>query len=103
MGRWKCVQSWKWPNDSSLERTTIMRYMCLIYEDEAAFQNLSDADRNAVYSEYRSLGEALEKEGRFVTGSELTPTRTAATVRVRNGKTEATDGPFAETREQLGG
>ncbi len=80
-----------------------MRYMCLIYEDEAAFQSLSHADRNAVYGEYRVLGEALEKEGRFVTGSELAPTTTAATVRVRNGKTETTDGPFAETREQLGG
>jgi hypothetical protein len=80
-----------------------MRYMCLIYEDEAAFQGLQDADRNAIYNEYRQLGEALTKEGHFVSGSELAPTTTATTVRVRNGKAETTDGPFAETREQLGG
>ena len=80
-----------------------MRYMCLIYENESAFQGLSDADRNAVYDEYRKLGEALTKEGQFVSGSELAPTTTATTVRVRNGKAETTDGPFAETREQLGG
>ena len=80
-----------------------MRYMCLIYEDEAAFQGLQDSDRNAIYDEYRKLGEALTKEGHFVSGSELAPTTTATTVRVRNGKAETTDGPFAETREQLGG
>jgi len=77
--------------------------MCLIYEDEAAFQGLQDSDRNAIYDEYRKLGEALTKEGHFVSGSELAPTTTATTVRVRNGKAETTDGPFAETREQLGG
>ena len=80
-----------------------MRYMCLIYEDEAAFQGLQASDRNAIYDEYRKLGEALTKEGHFVSGSELAPTTTATTVRVRNGKAETTDGPFAETREQLGG
>ncbi|MEW5915930.1 MAG: YciI family protein [Gemmatimonadota bacterium] len=80
-----------------------MRFMCLIYDDEKAFASLSDNDRNAVYGEYRQFGEAIEKSGHYVTGSELAPTTTAATVRVRNGKTQTTDGPFAETREQLGG
>jgi hypothetical protein len=81
-----------------------MRYICLIYENEQAFASLSDADRNAVYSEYRQYGESITKSGNYVTGSELAPTTTTATtVRVRNGKTQSTDGPFAETREQLGG
>jgi hypothetical protein len=80
-----------------------MRFMCLIYDDEKAFASLSDSDRNAVYGEYRQFGEAIEKSGHYVNGSELAPTTTAATVRVRNGKAQTTDGPFAETREQLGG
>jgi hypothetical protein len=80
-----------------------MRYICLIYDDEHAFASLSDSDRNAVYSEYRQYGESITASGNYVTGSELAPTKTATTVRVRNGKTQSTDGPFAETREQLGG
>lgn len=80
-----------------------MKYMCLIYEDEAAWAKRSDSDRQAIYAQYRSLGEDLHKAGQYISGSELAPTSTATTVRVRNGKTQTTDGPFAETREQLGG
>ncbi len=80
-----------------------MQYMCLIYDDEAAFWQLSDAERSAVYSEYRALREEIIKTGHFVAGSQLAPTVKARTVRVRNGSTQTTDGPFAETREQLGG
>lgn len=80
-----------------------MRYICLIYDDEQAFASLSERDRNAMYAEYRQYGEAITQTGNYVSGSELAPTTTAATVRVRNGNTQSTDGPFAETREQLGG
>jgi hypothetical protein len=80
-----------------------MRFICLIYDDEASFGRLSDAERDAVYGQYRKFGEEITKSGHFVDGSELAPTQTAATIRVRNGKTQTTDGPFAETREQLGG
>jgi hypothetical protein len=80
-----------------------MKFMCLIYDDEKAFGKLSDTDRKAVYNEYRKFGEEITKSGNLVDGSELSPTNTAATVRVRNGKPQTTDGPFAETREQLGG
>lgn len=80
-----------------------MKYMCLIYDDEAAFWQLSDAERSAVYSAYGAFREEVTKTGQFVAGSQLAPTRKATTVRVRNGKTELTDGPFAETREQIGG
>ena len=80
-----------------------MKYMCLIYDDEAAFAKFSDADRNAIYGAYRAFGAEIQKAGQYIAGSELAPTHTATTVRVRNGKTQSTDGPFAETREQLGG
>jgi hypothetical protein len=80
-----------------------MQYMCLIYDDENAFLKFSDAERQAVYGMYRKFGEDIKQAGQFVAGSELAPTHTATVVRVRNGKTQTTDGPFAETREQLGG
>jgi len=56
-----------------------------------------------MYQEYGELSQSLAKSGRYKAGEELKPTATATTVRVRNGKVQATDGPFAETREQLGG
>jgi hypothetical protein len=77
--------------------------MCLIYDDEAAFWQLSDAERSAVYSRYGAFRDDITKTGQFVDGSQLAPTHKSRTVRVRNGSTQATDGPFAETREQLGG
>lgn len=80
-----------------------MKYMCLIYDDEAAWDKLSESDRQAIYAQYRAFGEEIRKAGQFIAGSELAPANTATTVRVRNGKTQTTDGPFAETREQLGG
>ncbi|MGH7711731.1 MAG: YciI family protein [Gemmatimonadaceae bacterium] len=80
-----------------------MKFMCLIYDDEAAFWQLADAQRSAVYSAYGALREEIIKTGQFVDGSQLAPSHRTTTVRVRNGNTQATDGPFAETREQLGG
>jgi hypothetical protein len=80
-----------------------MKYMLLIYHDERAFGNLTEDERQAIYRDYRQLREELTSNGKFITGSQLQPTSTANSVRVRNGKQLTTDGPFAETKEQLGG
>jgi hypothetical protein len=80
-----------------------MKYMLLIYHDEPSWDGISEAERQQVYLEYRKLRSDLESRGQFVTGSQLQPIATATTVRVRDGKELVTDGPFAETHEQLGG
>ncbi len=80
-----------------------MKYMLLIYHDERLFMNMTEEERQALYLDYRTLREELMNNGKFVTGSQLQPASTASSVRVRNGKSLATDGPFAETKEQLGG
>lgn len=80
-----------------------MKYMLLIYHNEAAWNALTEAERQQVYLEYRKLREELIPGGQFVTGSQLQPVTTATTVRVRDGKELVTDGPFAETHEALGG
>jgi len=80
-----------------------MKYMMLIYHDEPSWAGLSEAERQQVYVEFRKLRADLESRGQFVTGSQLQPISTATTVRVRDGKELITDGPFAETHEQLGG
>jgi hypothetical protein len=64
---------------------------------------MPDDDKGAIYKDYRSFTEEIVKSGNFKAGNQLQPTSTATTVRIRNGKTSVTDGPFAETREQLGG
>ncbi|HTI36032.1 MAG TPA: YciI family protein [Vicinamibacterales bacterium] len=80
-----------------------MKYMLLIHDEEAAWTKLTDADRLKLMGEYRQLVAELKGNGQYVTGSQLQPTSAATSVRVRNGKRTVTDGPFAETREQLGG
>lgn len=80
-----------------------MRYMLLIWENEAISAALSDAERDADIGEHVALADDLRRQGRFVAGDPLLPSETAMTLRVRDGKTITTDGPFAETREQLGG
>jgi hypothetical protein len=80
-----------------------MKYMLLIYHDEQAWDSLSEAERQQIYLEFRKLRGELETKGQFVTGSQLQPITTATSVRVRDGKELVTDGPFAETHEQLGG
>ena len=80
-----------------------MKYMLLIYHDEQSWEGITEAERQQIYSEYRNLRGELESRGQFVSGSELQPVSTATTVRVRDGKQLITDGPFAETHEQLGG
>ena len=80
-----------------------MKFMLLIYHDEATWEALIESERQEVYREYRELIQELEPKGTYLVGDELQPTKTAHTVRVREGKPLITDGPFAETREQLGG
>jgi hypothetical protein len=80
-----------------------MKYMLLIYHDEKGWEGITEAERQQIYSEYRKLRGDLESRGQFLSGSELQPVTTATTVRVRDGKELITDGPFAETHEQLGG
>ena len=79
-----------------------MRYLLLIYEDEEARSKWSEEELEAEYQEYFAFGAETEKLG-IKDGNALMPTNTATTVRVRNGKAMTTDGPFAETKEQLGG
>ena len=80
-----------------------MKYMLLIYHDEQSWEGITEAERLQIYGEYRKLRADLESRGQFLSGSELQPVTTATTVRVRDGKELITDGPFAETHEQLGG
>ena len=80
-----------------------MKYLCLIYEDQSAWQKMADADRNKGMAEYGAFTESIKKSGHYVGGEALQPTNSATTVRVRNGKMSTTDGPFVETKEQLGG
>ena len=80
-----------------------MHYLLLIYQDEAAHAQWSQEQLAAEYQAYNVYTEAVTKSGALLGGNPLMPTNTATTVRVRNGKTLTTDGPFAETKEQLGG
>ena len=77
-----------------------MKYMLLIYSDEKAW---TDAERQRCYVESTELTHELNSRGQYRGASPLEPVATATSVRVRNGKRLVTDGPFAETREQLGG
>ena len=80
-----------------------MEYMILIYADEKAWAGMDEAQLKAAYGEYMAYTQELMQAGVLRAGSELKPVATATTVRVRGGKVLATDGPFAETKEQLGG
>ena len=80
-----------------------MKYMLLIYHDEQNWNAQTDAERAQIYGEYRQLVEQLQSTGQYVAGDELQLAATASSVRVRDGKSLVTDGPFAETREQIGG
>lgn len=85
------------------QRRSTMQYLLLIYQNEQESAKRSEADTGAMRSEYRSFTEGIAKSGHYKGGNALQPTNTATTVRVRGGKRQATDGPFAESREQLGG
>jgi hypothetical protein len=80
-----------------------MRYLCLIYSEQAQWAKMSKTDADKVSADYMSYTESIKGSGHYLGGNALQPTHTATTVRVRNGKLSTTDGPFAETKEQLGG
>src|SRR5689334_24999836 len=80
-----------------------MKYLLLIYADERAYETLSEDERHELYAAYDVLMKDLADKGQSLAGDELQPTSTATTVQVRNGERLVTDGPFAETKEQLGG
>lgn len=80
-----------------------MKYLLLIAADEAAYAAVSDAEKAERTAAYGAYAEAMAKAGVLLGGERLKPASTATSVRVCNGKTEVLNGPYAETREQLGG
>lgn len=79
-----------------------MKFICLICAEQM-MEHLEPADAAGHFAEYAAFTEAIKREGYFISGNRLTPPGTAKTVRVRDGQAHVTDGPFAETREMLGG
>ena len=80
-----------------------MKYMLLIHDEEKAWAKLTESDMNAMKAEYGQFTQGIVASGNFLAGAQLRPISTATSVKVRDGKRLVTDGPFAETREQLGG
>ncbi|MFT4621965.1 MAG: hypothetical protein ACI8PZ_000617 [Myxococcota bacterium] len=80
-----------------------MQYLCLIYSDESIQQAMSESERAEYIGAYGTFTQSIKKTGAMVGGEALLPVASAVTVRVRNGQVVTTDGPFAETKEQLGG
>jgi hypothetical protein len=80
-----------------------VKYLCLIYTEEAKAQQMSNADMQTMMTEYNAFTDDIKKSGHYLGGNPLHPSNAATTVRVRGGKLSTTDGPFAETKEQLGG
>jgi hypothetical protein len=80
-----------------------MQYLLMIYGNEAAFGNMSKAERDGILQEYGDFTKSIAQSGHYRGGNELAETSTATTVKIRDKKRLVTDGPFAETKEQLGG
>src|SRR5262245_6490270 len=80
-----------------------MKYLCLIYQEEAAIEAMPAREYNAIVAETLAYRDELRQGGHYITSSPLQPVHASTTVRVRGGAVSVTDGPFAETREQLGG
>lgn len=80
-----------------------MQYLCLIYENEAVELNRSDEENGKIISAYMAFTEEVKENGKMVAGDALMPTDTATTIRIRDNELMVSDGPFAETKEQLGG
>lgn len=80
-----------------------MQFLCLIYEAESLMAAQSDEEKGQIFQEYMTYTDDIKSSGHFVAGDALEPTSTATTIRIRNGERVITDGPFAETKEQLGG
>jgi hypothetical protein len=80
-----------------------MKYLCLVYDDERNLDAMSDSELDGLVAQCLAVDEELRKSGQVIASEALQPVQTATTVRVRNGKVSTIDGPFAETKEQLGG
>lgn len=80
-----------------------MKYLCLIYNEEAAWGKMSKDEAGQMMAEYGAFTKDVQASGKYVGGNRLQSISTATTVRVRNGKVSTTDGPYAETKEQLAG
>ncbi len=80
-----------------------MKYLCLIYGVESAVASMPAPDMQKFMAEFQSFTQGIRQNGQWLAGERLRPVNTATTVRVRDGKVSTTDGPFAETKEQLGG
>ncbi len=80
-----------------------MKYLCLIYSEENKVAALPETERKAMMGEYLAFTDTIKRSGHWLASERLQRTPTAVTVRSRNGKISTTDGPFAETKEQLGG
>jgi len=80
-----------------------MKYICLGYIEPNKFESLSESERNAMVDECFNYDDVLRKNGHFAGGEALYPPQTAKTLRWKNGKAAVTDGPYAETKEQIGG
>ncbi|MGE0120918.1 MAG: YciI family protein [Dongiaceae bacterium] len=80
-----------------------MKYLCLIYNDDKRLDAMSERESQAFIDEHLDYDEALKRSGHFIASEALEPGEAATIVRVRNGRLSTTDGPFAETKEQLGG
>ena len=80
-----------------------MEYLLLIYHDEAQGARASEADKQAMYAAYGAYTQSIRESGNMIGGNALLPSSAGTTVRVRSGETLVTDGPYAETKEQLAG
>ncbi len=80
-----------------------MQYLLMIYQNEAEYEKIDPVKMTEMNPEYHAFTQSIIQSGNFKAGDRLQPTTTATTVRIRDGKTLVIDGPFAETREQLGG
>ena len=80
-----------------------MKYLCLIYDDETMWQRMNKEEAGKMMGDYHAYTTDIKGSGHYIGGHGLQPTTSATTVRVRNGSISTTDGPFAETKEQLGG
>jgi hypothetical protein len=80
-----------------------MKYLCLIYDDEKKLAEMPKGESDAFMGEYFTFTNGIQESGHYVAGEALQPVETATTLRMRNGRLSTTDGPFAETKEQLGG
>ncbi len=80
-----------------------MKYLCLVYIEEKKLHAMSESELDGLIDESLAYDEVLRRSGHYLASDALQPVQTAMTVRIQNGKLSITDGPFAETKEQLGG